>query len=441
MNKGKIIEFYLKKITLNVNKPTHELNKKGIKEDEIKKVLGEVDLITVSSRLKYIWSLDYVIENTIIENIHLSDEILIINKIYTRMKELFPNVKISEESFKNILRNRNIKSINSMRALVAICYGEMSTFNDYDKDNKFLLANYIIKSLILSNLNCNDIKNIFKEIKKLTNNNTQYNPIDTILKFDWCFSDKIFNEFKLFMKSKKVLYTDGVLNILKDYIEDKEKFNKILGNKSESEQKRTNLIEIDINELNIDPKMKDLTINAIEDIYIDNNAKNKSIKSIIRENIMESLNLLDKLKEEDNSNIIEELKNENKRLKYEIEILKSKVSSTSLKEFIQKIGGPEFGYQLTDLYLLSEDILVDDGNIPGRLLNIFSLLEMYNIEPYTAGKSIGEEFEIELKELGQNYNLENPIRSNEEKVKVKIIKYGWKQNNNVIVSPLVKQLI
>lgn len=445
MNKEKIIEFYLKKFTLDANKPAHKLNKQNIQREDIKKVLDEVDLFNISSRLNYIWNLDYVIENTVIENIHISDETLITNKIYTQMKELFPNVKISEESFKDILKNRHIKSINSMRALVGICNGEIHTFNDYDKNNKYLLANYIIKTLILSNMNCKDIKNEFVEVKELTNDNKKYHPINNILKFDWCFDEDIFNEFRLFMKSKKVLYTDGVLNILKDYIKDKEKFNKILENKLESEEKRTDLIEIDINELNIEPEISGLITNAIEEIYIDNN---KSVKSTIKEKLMESLSLLDELKEEDNSNVIEELKSkneelesENKRLKHEIEVLKSKVSSTSLKEFIQKMGGPEFGYQLTDLYLLSEDILADDGNIPGRLLNMFSLLEMYNIEPYTAGKSIGEEFDIELKELGQNYNLEAPIRSNEEKVKVKIVKYGWKQNNIVIVSPLVKQII
>lgn len=448
MNKQEIIEFYLRSFTLDVDKPAHKLNKKNIQKEEIKKVLDEAKLFNISSRLNYIWSLDYIIENTIIENIHLSDEVLIINKIYAQMKELFPSVKISEESFKNVLNNRYIKSINSMRALAAICHGEISTFNDYDKDNKFLLANYIIKTLILSNVNCKDVENNFEDIKKLTNNNKKYNPIDSLLKFDWCFDDNIFNEFREFMKDKKVVYTEGILNILKDYIKDEESFKEILENKLEFEQNGMNPIEIDINELNIEPEIGVVTTKSTEGIYIDNNTETQSVKSKIREKLMKSLSLLDELKEEDNVAIVEEIKakneeleSENKRLKHEIAVLKSKVSSTSLKEFIQKIGGPEFGYQLTDLYLLSEEILSDDGNILGRLLNMFSLLEMYNIEPYTAGKSIGEEFEIELKELGPNYNLETPIRSNEEKVKVKIVKYGWKQNNIVIVSPLVKQVM
>lgn len=446
MNKQEIIEFYLRSFTLDVDKPVYKLNKRNIEKDEIKKVLDEANLLNINSRLNYIWSLDYFIEKIVIENIHLSDEILIINKIYNQMKELFPSVKISDESFRNVLNNRYIKSINSMRALAAICHGEISTFNDYDKDNKYLLANYIIKTLILSNMNCKDIQNEFDEIKELTNDNRKFHPINNILRFDWNFDDSIANEFKEFMKDKNEVYTEGVLNILKNCIKDEESFNKILMSKLESQQNSEDLIEIDINELNIVPEMGEVKTYVKEEIYIEHGKQ--SIKSTIKEQLMKSLSLLEELKEEDNSNIVEELKakneeldNENKRLKHEIEVLKSKVSSTSLKEFIQKMGGPEFGYQLTDLYLLSEDILADDGNIPGRLLNMFSLLEMYNIEPYTAGKSIDEEFEIELKELGQNYNLEAPIRSKEEKVKVKIVKYGWKQNNTVIVSPLVKQII
>lgn len=446
MNKQEIIEFYLRSFTLDADKPAHKLNKKNINKDEIKKVLDEAGLFTISSRLNYIWSLDYAIENTVIKNIHLSDELLITNKINNKMEELFPNLKISEESFKNILNNRYIKSINSMRALAAICHGDINTFNDYDKENKHLLANYIIKTLVLSNMNCNDIQNKFDEIKEITNDNRKFHPIDNILKFAWNFDEDILNEFKEFMKDKKEVYTEGVLNILKDCIKNEDSFNQILVSKLESQENSADLIEIDINELSIEPKMEEVTTDVKDEIYMDYNKQ--SIKLIIKEKLMKSLSLLEELNEEDNSNIVEEIKakneeleNENKRLKHEIEVLKSKISSTSLKEFIQKMGGPEFGYQLTDLYLLSEDILEDDGNIPGRLLNMFSLLEMYNIEPYTAGKLIGEEFEIGLKELGPNYNLEVPIRSKEDKVKVKIVKYGWKQNNTVIVSPLVKQII
>lgn len=446
MNKQEIIEFYLKNFMLDIDKPAYKLNKRNIEKDEIKKVLYESNLLDIKSRLNYIWSLDCVIENIVIENIHLSDEILIINKIHNQMKELFPSVKISDESFRNVLNNRYIKSINSMRALDAICHGDINTFNDYDKDNKYLLANYIIKTLILYNINYKDIQNKFNEVKELTNNNRKFHPINNILRFDWKFDDSIANEFKEFMKDKNEVYTKGVLSILKHCIKDEESFNKILMSKLESQQNSEYLVEININELNIEPEMGEVKIDVKDEIYTEHGKQ--SIKLTIKEQLIKSLSLLEELKEEDNSKILEELKvkneeleNENKRLKHEIEVLKSKVSSTSLKEFIQKMGGPEFGYQLTDLYLLSEDILSDDGNIPGRLLNMFSLLEMYNIEPYTAGKSIDEEFEIKLKELGQNYNLEAPIRSKEEKVKVKIVKYGWKQNNTVIVSPLVKQII
>lgn len=443
MNKEEIIEFYLKRFTLGEDKPAYKLNKQNIEKEEIKNVLDGVGLLTISSRLNYIWYLDYVIENTILENIHLSDELLIINKISTQMKELFPSIKISEERFKRILSNRYIKSINSMRALSAICYGEIDTFNDYDKNNKYLLANYITKTLILSNVNLKDIENNFEEAKELTNDNQRNHPINSILKFQWCYDDSIGDEFRAFMKDKKVVYLDGVLNILKDCT-DKEKLNETLESKLESKYNNINSIETDTNELNIHQKYEEVTTG---EIYIDND-KLISVKSTIKENLMKSLSLLEELKEENNSTIIEEIKakneeieNENKRLKHEIEVLKYKASSTSLKEFIQKMGGPEFGYQLTDLYLLSEDILADDGNIPGRLLNMFSLLEMYNIEPYTSEKIIDEEFGIELKELGQKYNLETPIKGNDEKIKVKLVKYGWKQNNFVIVSPLVKQII
>ena len=212
------------------------------------------------------------------------------------------------------------------------------------------------------------------------------------------------------------------------------------------------VININIDEFEISP---DIVVDISIENEINQEINEKNDYKKIKYHLTETLNLLSDLEKNRNDENLDEykvknnelqdeinrLEEENNRLKNEIDILSSRASATSLKEFIQTIGGREYGYQLTDLYLLSEDIMSDDGNIPGRLINMFALLSAYNIEPYTSGKEIGDIFEIELKELAQKYSLESRIQETDEKIKVQLLKFGWKQNRDILVQPLVKQVL
>ncbi|MBQ3420878.1 MAG: hypothetical protein IJH34_04280 [Romboutsia sp.] len=91
--------------------------------------------------------------------------------------------------------------------------------------------------------------------------------------------------------------------------------------------------------------------------------------------------------------------------------------------------------------MLCEGIIEDDGNIPGRLINLFGMLENNYLEAFTEDKEINQEFEIDRKTLSQKYMLEMPLRGDDEIIKVKLIKNGWKYNGEIIVSPLVRQII
>lgn len=451
MDNQKLLVDILSRYSMNMKSLKFNMRKKGIRSEDIDSILEEVNLFPDENRNKYMWNLENIIENVILNKIHISDESLIINEIKSEIEHIYPNIKLNEDNFIKLLRDRRYRNINDMRAFSAICNGDLATYNNYSTSECDLISSYIIKTLILFNLDIKQIEEIYIYLNTLYNEvSYEQSEYKKVLRYDWKFKNNILKSFVEFNEGKKPVFIDGVLSILKSYLDDKT-YNEIFAERESTEDKLI-VQEINIEDFNIKPDI----VNHTEDVVVDETTEceiegteNYNIQEKIKSNLLEVLELVNKFKEikESSNDEVEDLKIKNKeledeniRLRNEIEVLKSRVSSVSLKDFIQKIGGQESEYELTDLYLLSEEILKDDGYIPGRLLNMFNVLIQFNIEPHTFGKKIGDTFEIELKELSQNYNLSTRIKEVEGPIKVELLKYGWRQNKDIIVRPLVKQV-
>lgn len=487
-NKVSMLEQVLKYHTFSNNRLILKVAQKhkGLNNNEFMKFLKDLSIDNRTMRMSTIWTIEEIIEENILKNIHKSDEILITEDAYKESKSKFNKLINNEDTFKFIMRHRGYKNINDMRAFAAICEGDIEVYKAYSRNSDNILSYAILRVLAIAN-EYNDSKGQEKtnEILQLTKNiltsiygiKDAYSlNVETVMRNNFKEKDYLLEEYKKVATKGEVLFASGVFKILKEYFEKeqnlqayeviKENFEKAFletsleekedvdacENKESSlsedcisiseEDKKDDLDDIlEVVEINID----EIGIETKEEIVLNEDEIAKEIKTRLEE--IESFVVQMKThKKKENENeqekldFIKDLKDENTRLKNEIEVLRRRVSEVSLKDFIQRIGGRECGYQLSELYMLSEGIMEDDENIQGRLINLFGILEGYFLESYLGKYNINDEFEIDRKTLSQNYILEMPLRGDDEVVKVRLIKNGWKYNSEVIVPPLVRQL-
>ena len=493
-NKEKLLELSLysyadvnKALTNKLLNISPELN-----PNDIFKFLKSKKLDTLNKRLACIWDLESEIEKIILDNIHLSDEILILDNIKRVITEKYPQLDMSEDTFKIFMRNRNFKGINNMRSFVALCEGDIDECKMYSTESDTIAAYSILRTLIILN-EYNETNEESKSdiISDLTNKiidhlykgSSKVN-VNKMMNLSFRHKDFLLSDYRDYIKTTPALYLEGVLKVIKLYFESNNlmnKYNELIKayenlysstekiNKNndsnivkEVEKIEEKIDDVELENVSIDdlvstneiePEiMEDVNCNEVDE-KIENDTKDSSTTlENIKLKAQELLNLVDELENtkeevkqaEVNNNSIEvvsELEKENERLRNEIEILKRRVSDVSLKDFIKQVGGRECGYQLSELYMLCEGIIEDDGNIPGRLINLFGMLENNYLEAFTEDKEINQEFEIDRKTLSQKYMLEMPLRGDDEIIKVKLIKNGWKYNGEIIVSPLVRQII
>lgn len=112
------------------------------------------------------------------------------------------------------------------------------------------------------------------------------------------------------------------------------------------------------------------------------------------------------------------------------------------QQLVEQLGGGRSNYLLSDLYSesLGESTLSREL-IQGQLLNFFNILgDVMQLEPVTNGYEVGEEFDCSRSDLARQYNILSSIVSEEEQVRVQLLKYGWSVNGKTIVLPQVTEL-
>ncbi|WP_061810479.1 hypothetical protein [Rossellomorea vietnamensis] len=133
------------------------------------------------------------------------------------------------------------------------------------------------------------------------------------------------------------------------------------------------------------------------------------------------------------------------RLKVMLEKEKEKVSLAEEKAYVKilsAIGGENANYLLSDLFEESQGHAPSNPHISaGRLINLFSSLSLaIGLEEHSNGYELGSTFSIHKDHLIKNFRIDGPVLSSDEVITVKLLKYGWSINGQVVVQPLVTEI-
>lgn len=199
-------------------------------------------------------------------------------------------------------------------------------------------------------------------------------------------------------------------------------------------------LEVQPTEENVDKK--EVVVTSKTELEEDLDEILQKVKSTLEKAQKEKA--VESARDEDELNRLKIAEEENARLKAALQHEKERVVQTEEKlytKIFEAIGGKSSNYLLSDLFEETEGKLPDNRNIStGRLVNLFSNLEVsMGLEAHNEGLEVGEEFTVEKDHLIKNFMVDGPVTSSEEKVTVKMMKYGWSINGKVIVQPLVKE--
>lgn len=119
-----------------------------------------------------------------------------------------------------------------------------------------------------------------------------------------------------------------------------------------------------------------------------------------------------------------------------------KIEQEAHKKLLRAIAGEASNYLLSDLFEESQ------GNAPenpvissGRLINLFTALSMeIGLEEHTNGREIDEVFYVNKSELITAYHIDASVQSENEQIKVKLLKYGWTLGGVIVIRPLVTEI-
>lgn len=118
------------------------------------------------------------------------------------------------------------------------------------------------------------------------------------------------------------------------------------------------------------------------------------------------------------------------------------IEENSYKKLIDAIAGAGSNFLLSDLYRES----IDEGNhsreiVQGQLMNLFNQFNMaIGLDVYANGHQIGDEFDVARPDLAHDYSVLNEVQTKGDKIRVKLLQYGWTLNGKVIVQPLIQEL-
>lgn len=472
-NRDKILEVALRRYNQKI---MFVLEKKGIKRKETIEVLRELDLESPVSRSILVRELETELESLIKNNINTEEMSFVVRKLEKYINENYPKLNISSGVVKSFISSRYFETLNDMRAFKELCNGNLEMYNLFSGGSKELLMYAIIRVLALvmpSNVEVVNLEDIITSKFGGEGYDKNQSVYAKILKREMGKAGYLIKYYKERVDSSMLCFYDGVLNILDPVlkecgyeissdknkevvdvnVEEIELIDSLL-NETESCASAPTLSEVSLvkeESLEVEPA-KEVVEEAKNEPISADDTKSECIEdeddlTKLKKKVAECVDLIEKLEQEKSSindvvlnSEIEELKIENARLRNENERLRVKAEGASLKSFIQKAGGIDANYQLSELYLLSEDMIEDDGNTVGRIINILTMLEGFGISAYFGGRQYLEEFEIERKELAKKYTLEMPLTGTNDVVKVKLIKNGWMQDGNIIVLPLVKQI-
>lgn len=462
-SREKVLEVALRRYTQKTVFIKEAAEKRGVSRKISTEILKGIKLDNIEARTDFVRDLDLNLEHLINEHINVEEMSYIIRKLNKYIDEKYSYVGMTPNIVKSFVGSRHYDTVNDMRAFKALCSGDLETYNLFARESKDILMYSIIRvlSLILpSNVEVIELEDAITSKfggEKEDNSPSTY---AKVLKREMGKDGYLIKFYKEKVKPSDLCFYEGVLSILDPVLKE-------CGYDVHLDKKEE--VSVDVEEIDVIDELFDETetcvalptLNNVQETCTTENKEeavqdnsdieiekvNGDVLVKLKNRIAECSEIVDELEKEIQSlktvvagSELEELRIENAKLKNENEVLRVKTEGASLKDFIKTAGGRDTNYQLSELYLLSEDMVEDDGNTIGRVINVLTILESFGISAYFGDKKYLEEFEIERKELAKKYALEMPLVGSNDTVKVKLIKNGWMQDGNVIVLPLVKQI-
>jgi len=437
--------------------------------DDLSESLEQYRLTELSERTNFYWCLQTLIEKELYHH-PVYDNRDLGEIVATSWNEKNVRLPINADLVVHFLYTINLKFTNKQKAFRALCRGDLNGYKMLEKDPslfidcliRFLNCLFLRKEFVLS-LSGFIIRKLFPEahgrslvdesIKRLNflRNDQQVNFAKmSVYKRVIGVNELIFAPGLAEIISENITIDElserkdslALVEFLKKYQNDKH-VQQIELSSNYHEESSYELADSSVNKANeseekLETEQNEQPVSSFVDFVA---SKLQNVKaSIIEQYELE----LAKAKVSIDRDYVTSLEEESRRLRKQIEQHDEKVKlavEKAMTEFIQKIAGKEADYLLSDLFEETEGKLPENRDISvGRLINLFSMLSMYGIEPHSNYYNIGDTFTVSKDDLAREYMVSGPIETNSSAIRVKLIRYGWTLNGKVIVQPLVEEI-
>ncbi|WP_062108871.1 hypothetical protein [Bacillus niameyensis] len=484
--KTQVLEAVLK----SYGKPDRELYASipEMPKEELEQHLKEFNLLDGRDRNSFFWQLQSEAEKHVYENI-TSDDTERLAELITESWNKEKAIKIDSALAISFLYIINLKFPNSRKALAYVCEGDLQSYKAFNSKSRLfadLLVRYVAAITPKNFMRKVDfivqqvLSRIFDDVHK-------GDGMAAVDRAGFAKGPKFIhipkmNAYQRIIGLKNQPFANGIATILLDVLKEDEesidirelrkrsaKFLSAQEEKIEDEDFELNdLMDDHVPEADLfeditteEPSLKE--VNSEEDAPTAEENEIFEEEAVlphaeIRTSLQQALKAVETAMEKvnewpeqttlaaDNTDrrlvIAEE---EIERLKVALDQEKERVHEAEEKAYMkifQAIGGEANNYLLSDLFEESLGNTPENQNISmGRLINLFSSLSLaIGLEEYSGGHELGDQFTLQKDELIRNYHIDGPIESKSENIHVRLLKYGWKINGNLLVQPLVTEV-
>lgn len=401
-------------------------------EFEFYDYLRSINLSGAAKRFTMYWKLESFIEKAIYENPYLNNPELIIYSVENWNK--LNQVKIDTEVVLYLMTRKGMKQDTGKKAFLALCDGDVETYKIYQKEKPELLANILVRYLMSYYNNKNKVISVGKEAMNNLFGDVYSSQVENTF-------NNIFGILKNFQKQNIIygriigpdefIFSNGIKSIIDPFMarEDESETNNEVGEIIEKSTDKNICDDRIKNEYDCEDKSVD-TLESLENTISLLNDQFKVFKMGLSEKA---------------ADIETQLREKTTYLETQISILNNKIEEAregAIIDLIRKIAGKGASYQLSELFMETTGDKESDREIMvGKLVNLFSMLELEEIYAYAQGKNIGDKFSITKSDLAKKYMVTDAIRSNDELVNVELVHYGWNYKDKRVVMPLVREVL
>lgn len=461
------------------------IHKEGISREELDELLRKNDLDTFAKRSRFLWKLQVVVEKVVYEHPYeLNSDVA--DLVVKEWNEKFFPV-IDKFVARAMLDNLPIRHDMMKQAFCALCSGNFSSYELYTQKDPQLFVQLFVRSVtqfvdrqafifplaevVLPSL-FSDI-HVRREVKK------SLRSLLLVKRDNEDMPDyKMMYQYGQTFSPDELVFNKGLLNIIVPILKEKEEQEFIVNFLHNVEKKAKHLLMDEIIqeetkqteikegviqegpqqvETVVEEKTNEMETAAVSSASIVSERLQHLAKEVERFATLMKTNLQEleqqltysnqssETAEADSKEVIAQLKEENERLYMEIEKIKQQQAETEwkrFKQFVQAVGGNQNHYLLSELYEESQGLTREDLEITrGRLINLFNALSLFGLEPTAYGYEIGQELTLTRQELREKFMMMQQIVSPTNEVCVKIVRYGWMLYGQVIVQPLVEEVV